>query len=175
MDISDGYNFHDIIHAACINEGVDVEKISNNNIILLSSTAGGIVSDSVINAAYNASDIGLNTCGGEGFGLCNTEAGLLGVPQIVTNTGGLSDIFKEFENMLVDPKVYISLTTGIDFHNGELAICDYKDFADKLYFYYKNPEILKADGQKLENHIRSTYNWGTLLEQFLKDIERVVL
>lgn len=174
MDIQDGYNFHDIIAAACINEGVDVEKISNNNIILLSSAAGGIVSDSTVNAAYNSADIGLNTCGGEGFGLCNTEAGLLGVPQIVTRTGGLADIFGGFENMCVDPKVFMSLTSGIDFHNGELAVCDYRDFADKLYFYYKNPEILKDDGQKLEQHIKTTYDWNRLLEQFLKDIERIV-
>ena len=175
MDISDGYNFHDIIHAACINEGVDFEKISNNNIILLSSTAGGVVHDSVINSAYNASDIGLNTCGGEGFGLCNAEAGFLGVPQIVTRTGGLADIFGKFENMLVDPKVYMTLTSGIDFHNGELAISSYKDFADKMYFYYKNRDIMQVDGKNLEQHIRSTYDWDTLLEKFLQDIERIVI
>jgi glycosyltransferase involved in cell wall biosynthesis len=174
MDIQDGYNFHDIIYAACINECVDIEKISNNNIILLSSTSGGIVSDSVINAAYNASNIGLNTCGGEGFGLCNAEAGFLGVPQIVTRTGGLADIFGKFENMLVDPKVYMSLTTGIDFHNGELAICDYKDFADKMYFYYNYQDIMEIDGKNLEQHMKTTYDWNRLLEQFLRDLERVM-
>ena len=77
--------------------------------------------------------------------------------------------------MCVEPKVFMSLTSAIDFHNGELAICDYKDFADKLYFYYNYQDIMEIDGKNLEQHIRETYNWDTLLEQFLRDLERIVL
>jgi len=174
FDIQDGYNFMDIISAACTIEGVDRKQITDNNIILLSSTSAGFVTDSTINMALNASDVGINTCGGEGFGLCNAEGAYLGVPQVVTNTGGLSDIFGGFENMLVDPKVYMSLTSGIDFHNGELAICDYKDFADKLYFYYKNRDVMKADGNKIQKHIRETYDWDKVLHKFSCDIARIV-
>lgn len=174
FDIQDGYNFMDIISAACTIEGVDRKQITDNNIILLSSTSAGLVTDSTINIALNASDVGINTCGGEGFGLCNAEGAYLGVPQVVTNTGGLSDIFGGFENMLVDPKVYMSLTSGIDFHNGELAICDYKDFADKLFFYYKNRDVMKADGNKIQKHIRETYDWDKVLHKFSCDIARIV-
>ena len=174
LDVSEGYNFFDIISAACATEGVDRVQISDNNIILLSKDSGGVVSDSMINMALNASDIGVNTCGGEGFGLCNAEGAYLGVPQIVTNTGGLSDIFGGFENMLVNPKVYMSIPGGIDFHNGELAICDYKDFADKLMFYYKNRDILEADGQKIRAHIQEKYDWDKLLHTFSGDITQIM-
>lgn len=172
LDIDNGYNFQDIIKTACILEGVDYDTISTQNIKLLSEN-GGLVSDEIINTALNASDIGMNTCGGEGFGLCNTEGAYLGVPQIVTNTGGLSDIFRGFENMLVDPKIFMTLPASIDFHNGELAICDYKDFADKLLFYYNNRDILKADGEGIEKHIKQTYDWDNLLEEFSYSVDKL--
>ena len=173
VDIDTGYNFQDIIKTACILESVDYDIISTQNIKLLSEN-GGLVSDKLINTALNASDIGMNTCGGEGFGLCNTEGAYLGVPQIVTNTGGLSDIFRGFENMLVDPKVYMTLPANIDFHNGELAICDYKDFADKLLFYYNNRDILKADGASIEKHITQKYDWDNLLEEFSYSVDKLI-
>lgn len=172
FDIDTGYNFQDIIKTACILESVDYDTISTQNIKLLSEK-GGLVSDEIINTALNASDIGVNTCGGEGFGLCNTEGAYLGVPQIVTNTGGLSDIFRGFENMLVDPKIYMTLPANIDFHNGELAICDYKDFADKILFYYNNRDILKADGEGIEKHIKQTYDWNDLLENFSYRVDKL--
>ncbi|AGE59581.1 glycosyl transferase [Acanthocystis turfacea Chlorella virus OR0704.3] len=173
LDLNDGYNFNNIIKLSCIVENVDFDKVWNENIILLSKDRGGFISDEIINYALNASDIGVNTCGGEGFGLCNTEGAYLGVPQIVTNTGGLSDIFKDFNNMIVDPCVFISLPGSIDYHNGELAICDYKDFADKLLFYYKNSNVRNVDGERIEKHIRETYNWDSILEQFSYDIDYI--
>jgi glycosyltransferase involved in cell wall biosynthesis len=173
-DIDTGYNFRDIVRIACMLENVDHTILMNNNIRFLSDNMCGNVSDECINTAINASDIGMNTCGGEGFGLCNAEGAYLGVPQIVTNTGGLSDIFRGFDNMLVDPKVFMSLPAGIDFHNGELAICDYKDFADKLLYYYNNRNILEADGVGIERCVRGKCDWDTLLDNFLRDIVSVV-
>ncbi|AGE49604.1 glycosyl transferase [Acanthocystis turfacea Chlorella virus Can0610SP] len=174
LDIDTGYNFQDIIKAACLIEKVDYEEISTKNILLLSRDMGGIVTDDFINTALNASDIGMNTCGGEGFGLCNAEGAFLGVPQIVTKTGGLSDIFKDFDNMLVDPKVFMTLPSSIDFHNGELAICDYKDFSDKLFFYYTNRDVLKKEGCEVEKHIKKQYDWDTLLEKFSYDLDSIL-
>lgn len=173
-DIDTGYNFRDIARVACELENVDHHTLLNNNIHFLSSTICGNVSDEYINAALNASDIGMNTCGGEGFGLCNAEGAYLGVPQVVTNTGGLSDIFRGFDNMLVEPKVFMSLTAGIDFHNGELAICDYKDFADKLLYYYNNRNRLKADGVGIERRVRGKYDWDALFENFSSDIDNIM-
>jgi glycosyltransferase involved in cell wall biosynthesis len=173
VDIEDGYNFRDIIKNICLQEDVDYEKVSSNHIILLSGTAGGCVPDEMINVAMNASDIGINTCGGEGFGLCNAEGAYLGVPQIVTNVGGLSDIFRGFPNMLVEPVVRMTLTAGVDFHNGELAICDYKDFSKKMEFYYSDRESLLEDGKRVEKHVRATYDWDVLLKEFDSSIRRI--
>jgi glycosyltransferase involved in cell wall biosynthesis len=154
---------------------VNYQEISTNNIVLLSEYIGGCVPDDMINLALNASDIGINSCGGEGFGLCNAEGAYLGVPQIVTNTGGLSDIFKDFPHMLVNPVLHMTLSSGIDFHNGELAICDYKDFADKMLFYYEHRHVLDTDGKNVEKHIKATYNWDILLENFSSSLDRIML
>ena len=174
MDITDGYNFRDILKNASIEEDVDHETLVTNHVILLSKDLGGCLSDSQINVALNASDIGINTCGGEGFGLCNAEGAFIGNPQIVTNVGGLSDIFHEFPNMLVEPKVNMTLTAGIDFHVGELAICDYKDVADTMFFYYSNRDVLKSDGESVERHIKKTYSWDRLLENFDNDLRKII-
>lgn len=173
MGNAEGYNFHDMIKTACISENVDKEEVSNHNILLLTSDKGGYVSDAILNIAFNASDIGINTAGGEGFGLCSAEGGFLGKPQIVTNTGGLADIFKGFENMLVEPKIFMSLPSGIDYHGGELALCDYRDFADRMFFYYKNKDIMKKDGEKLSESINSRYDWDILLRDFSLKIEKI--
>ena len=165
-DVEDGYNFFDIIKNASVEENVDYEMLSDHQIILLSGVHGGCVPDDTINNALNASDVGINTCGGEGFGLCNAEGAFLGVPQIVTNTGGLSDIFRKFPNMLVEPKVHMTLPASIDSHLGELAICDYRDFAHKMFFYYNNRDILRQDGIDIEKHIKECYSWDGLLKDF---------
>ena len=40
----------------------------------------------MLNMIYNAADVGVNTCKGEGHGLVNHEHAACGVPQIVPNT-----------------------------------------------------------------------------------------
>ena len=44
---------------------------------------------------YNVGDIGINTCDGEGFGLCNFEQAGVGVPQIVPKVGGFLDFMQK--------------------------------------------------------------------------------
>lgn len=50
------------------------------------------LSDEDVNILYNCADIGINTCDGEGFGLCNFEQAALGIPQVLPRLGG----FQEF-------------------------------------------------------------------------------
>ena len=54
-----------------------------------------LVEDDKINLLYNACDIGINVCDGEGFGLCNVEHGSLGMPQIVTDLPIFNEIFDD--------------------------------------------------------------------------------
>lgn len=166
FDVYEGYDFQHLVSTACLKLGLDADEILHHQILRLGTSGGGYVSDATINDMYNASDIGLNTCVGEGFGLCNAEAGSLGIPQIVTNTGGLGDIFGGFPRMVVDPVCTLTLAQGIDSHSGEIDITRPEDFAAKLEFYYTHPEIRQRDGEMLRRHMKTRYTWSVLLNTF---------
>lgn len=55
--------------------------------LVLVDTSQNVIADEGINQLYTASDIGVNTSDGEGFGLCQLEHLYTGAPQIVTDVG----------------------------------------------------------------------------------------
>ncbi len=63
------------------------------------------LSDELVNAAYNAADVGVNVADGEGFGLCSFEHAALGRCQIVSRVGGLADMFDESCAVVLPPVV----------------------------------------------------------------------
>ncbi len=165
FDVPEGYNLLDICRYECLRLGLEYRTVINTHILRLGECTG-FVADEVVNWMYNAADVGLNTCIGEGFGLCNLEGASVGVPQIVTRTGGLQDIFREFEDMLVPPIASITLAAGIDAHCGDVDICSPHDVARRLKMYYDDRQLLKADGRRLAESVRARYAWPALLDAF---------
>jgi len=129
-----GYDIMALIEIYCAKLSIDYETIIGNNILHIQSTS---LSDDDMNILYNACDVGINTCIGEGFGMCNVEHGILGKPQIVSDVGALSDIFNETET-LVPVSATFQVSNIMDEHNGEAQICSSKDFASKLSQVYVN-------------------------------------
>jgi D-inositol-3-phosphate glycosyltransferase len=105
FDNIQGYMIFDYIKIECIRLNIDYDKVITTNFIALEKCPSGLLTDEVVNLLYNACDVGLNTCIGEGFGLCNMEHAAVGAPQIVTNVGGLKEIFKNGHSKLVNPVV----------------------------------------------------------------------
>jgi glycosyltransferase involved in cell wall biosynthesis len=169
FDIPDGYNFQDIVRYECMRLGVDHKKVLNTNIIRLTGISGAL-DDSTVNLLYNACDIGINTCLGEGFGLCNLEGGSIGRAQIVTKTGGLQDIFRDFPSMLIHPVITLTICPGVETHSGELHITDPNDFSRALVTYYEDRARLKAEGDALRENVSTRYVWPSLLQNFENDI-----
>ena len=64
-----------------------------------------VIGDEGINQLYNASDIGINTSDGEGFGLCQLEHMHTGAPQVVTDIGSYRSFLSEAVARFVPPKV----------------------------------------------------------------------
>ena len=157
-----GYNILSTIESYCLKlDLMDKYKdIIINNIFILDNS----VEDSVINMLYNACDVGINTCIGEGFGLCNLEHGILGKPQLVTNIGGLSDIFKDMPCSLLNPKTTIQVSNICDEHNGIGHICSYEEVGDKLYDIYINYNKYKEEYKKFRNMALEKYNWDNILK-----------
>jgi glycosyltransferase involved in cell wall biosynthesis len=162
LDVTDGYDVPNLVRVECMKLGLDEDRVLNHQILTTGDRAG-LLTEEKHNALYNAADVGLNTCVGEGFGLCNLEGAGLGVPQIVSDVGGLRDIFGggSFGCALVPARPFMYLARGIDSHGGEIRVCDPGDVAVALLTTYgaKKSEALRA-------RILERYHWPTLLREF---------
>lgn len=159
-----GYDILNLIKISCIKNNLDYNIVINNNIYKYNGST--VMSDEMLNYLYNACDIGINTCVGEGFGLCNLEHGFLGKPQIISNVGGLSDIFSNDYSILINPITEIYVSNSLEYHGGYLEICSTNDFTNAMIKYYDNPVLCKNHGNISKNTLTEKYNWGNILKSF---------
>lgn len=132
------------------------------------------MSDSDINVLYNACDIGLNTCEGEGFGLCQFEHLAVGCPQIAPNIGGMREFLNSNNSITVEAKWSYHVDKNRDGIGGVAEIGDVKDYADAIWKYYTNPTLVKRHGERGRAEILTHYRWESMVEYFykiIKDIE----
>lgn len=132
------------------------------------------ISDEETNILYNIADIGINTCDGEGFGLCNFEQGGIGIPQIVPRLGGFIDFFNDDNAMLMDPKMAYYVDTTRDAVCGEALMCDYMDFVEAFESYYNNKELREKHGQAARKNIIANYSWERITNKLVEIVEKVV-
>jgi glycosyltransferase involved in cell wall biosynthesis len=133
------------------------------------------LSDEDVNFLYNTADVGINTCDGEGFGLCNFQQAGVGIPQIVPNIGGFRDFFNEDTALLIEPVMTYYVDNSRDMVCGEAELCDYKDFAIAIEKYYNDRELLKKHGINSRKKISSEYKWeelGNQLYNYIKDVAK---
>jgi len=163
LENDSGYNLRNIIKTECMKYGMDYTHIMNNCI----ETMGVYrITDEKMNLMYNACDVGINTCIGEGFGLCNLEHAGLGKPQVVSNVGGLKDIFKDFPEMTINPVAEYNISSHTDGHNGLAYLCRAVDFADRLYDIYTNYERYTVIAERCSEYILKRYDWNIILSKF---------
>ena len=175
MDVTDGYDVPNLIRIECMRLGVSsYDDISQNQILTMGNNAAGVLDEATHRALHNAADVGLNTCVGEGFGLCALEGAGLGIPQIATDTGGLHDIFADlpaaYGCRAVKPRATMYLARGIDSHGGEIAMTDPDDFASALREVYDGSRNGTWDAAGLRKHILATYDWDVHLRKFAADV-----
>jgi glycosyltransferase involved in cell wall biosynthesis len=121
----------------------------DNNLVIGSQH----LSDKTINMIYKASDVGLNSCDGEGFGLCNYEHASFGKPQILSKLGGLLDYFNDSNSLLCEPK-YVSYSLN----NERSNVIDSNDMADYMVKYFVEKSFYNKHSDKLKE-IPSKYIW----------------
>lgn len=127
------------------------------------------LSDDDINILYNLADIGINTCDGEGFGLCNFEQAAVGVPQVVPKIGGFLDFFTSERALMIEPKITFYIDSSRDGVGGEAQMCHWQDIADAIELYYADPDMRKKHGDLCREYILKNYRWEDLGRKF-KDI-----
>jgi glycosyltransferase involved in cell wall biosynthesis len=164
------YPIVDILKIECQNLGLDFETVINRQILFNQ----GFLSDFELNYLYNACDVGINTCFGEGFGLCNLEHASLGKPQIVSSVGAFNDLFDPSHTELIEPRTKIYSPTALDSAGGYLEICDPSDFAKSMDLYYQNKQKRITDGEYYRNAIPVKYDWIKILSDFYNNHIKLV-
>lgn len=124
------------------------------------------MSDRDINILYNASDIGLNTCEGEGFGLCQFEHAAVGCPQVAPNIGGFREFLHSKNSMVVEAKWNYYVDKQRDGIGGFAEVSDPRDIADAIWKYYTNPQLVTKHGQLARKEIVQHYRWETVVNHF---------
>lgn len=168
INTTTGYNLGDVLEVEALRAHVPITALQER--IKTFPSYEKVVQDSTMNLLYNAADVGLNTCMGEGFGLCNMEHAAVGRPQIVSRVGALADIFADGGAILVTPKTWIRAATCLDEHSGDLGICDTADFAAAMSRYFHDKAKREADGLWGAQVLPSRYEWSRLLAAALGPI-----
>src|SRR5690606_20636548 len=89
--------------------------------------------DKTLNLVYNACDVGINTSGGEGWGLVSLEHAAARKAQIVPRHSACEEIWSGAARMLEPRHVMTQPDTHLDFH-----FTDARDVADALEDLYTN-------------------------------------
>jgi len=157
-----GYNIEELIKVICLKNGADYERVVLNHIFIRPNEL--YLSDEKLNLLYNACDVGINSCLGEGFGLCNLEHACLGKPQIISKVGALSDIFTNEYATLIEPKTELYLSSLAEDHLGYLHICAAADFQAALEKYYTDRTLAYTHGVLGQDLLTKKYEWAVILQ-----------
>lgn len=156
LKTDDGYDIRKCIVTESIKLGLDPEKILTSH--TFSNPWAMQDTDARINMIYNACDVGMNTCHGEGFGLTNVEHGALGKPQVVPNVPAIKETLGNHA-FVVEPKLWTQVSC-FETHGGDIAMYDPEDFAVNLNNIY----IHKVSALNIKKHIQENFNWSSTYE-----------
>lgn len=167
LDSSYGYNIITLIESECLLLGLDFNEIINTRILQLKNK---VIEDETMAVLYNACDVGINTCIGEGFGLCSLEHSFVGKPQIVSNVGGLRDIFKNTMTT-IEPKTSYHIPNHMDAHGGVVHICDVKDIVSKLTDVFNNYQTYSYHFKDVSSRLKERYSPSAVQKQLYEILE----
>lgn len=120
------------------------------------------VSVQMLNTIYNAADIGVNTCKGEGHGLVNHEHAACGVAQVVPDHTSCKEIFEGAG------KLIRSDFTDIDLNfNREMPMPSAEHLAEIFEELYQDrAELVRCGKACYERATDDKYQWSTIAGQF---------
>jgi glycosyltransferase involved in cell wall biosynthesis len=147
----DGFDITKLIRTECLKHGLDSQQILDNHIF--HNPTAFFSSEEKVNLIYNACDVGINTCCGEGFGLTNLEHGILGKPQIVSGVPALQETLRD-HGIIINPTQRMTIS-NFESHGGEICIFNPYDFAEQLFNIFK----FYTESTNLKTHIENNYNW----------------
>ena len=144
-------------------QGLDVQT-HVRKLLLIDSSPPNLMSDEAINQIYNASDIGINTSDGEGFGLCQLEHMYTGAPQVVTDVGTYSSFLNSDVAEFI-PKNGRSYFAGSMPHGLWAPTFSMESVADGME---KSIETLEDKRKAVSKY--TFKSWSTVCDSWLEDV-----
>ena len=135
----------------------------NGRIIMTTQTEGPPnVSVDMLNTIYNAADVGVNTCKGEGWGLVNFEHAACGVPQVVPDHTSCKEIFDGYGELIRCDHI------DVDTNYAREMPCPSSDhLAEILDELYQGKGYRELVGQRCrERALDEQFAWDTVASQF---------
>jgi glycosyltransferase involved in cell wall biosynthesis len=122
-----------------------------------------------LNQVYNAVDVGINTCIGEGWGLVNTEHAATGTAQVVPDHTSLKEIFDGV------PRIACHGSETDRNYGLERPLPEPESLAELLTAYYDDRSLLAEHGQWCYDRIHhEAFTWPFIQKQMLDIVEGVL-
>ena len=154
-----GWDIIPLFSRAMGREGLD----PNGRIILTAQTEGPPnVEVDMLNNIYNAVDVGINTCKGEGWGLVNFEHAACRVAQVVPDHTSCKEIFEGYGRLISCNHI------DVDVNYAREMPCPSSDhLAEILTDLYENREKLDATAELCYTRVTDKqFDWDTVALQF---------
>ena len=144
-------------------QGLEVQS-HVRKLLLIDSSPPNLMTDEAINQIYNASDIGINTSDGEGFGLCQLEHMYTGAPQVVTDVGTYSSFLNSNVAEFI-PKNGRTYFAGSMPHGLWAPTFSMESIADGME---KGIETLEDKRKAVSKY--TFKSWSTVCDSWLEDV-----
>ena len=155
-------------------------KLDPNGRIILTADVDGPpnVEVEMLNTIFNAADVGINTCKGEGWGLVSFEHAACKIAQIVPDHTSCKEIFEGYGRLIRCDHVDVDTNYG-----REMPCPSTEHLVEILNDLYKNKEKLEAIAELCyERATDKQFSWNTIGAQFggvfedaLKNIDHSVI
>lgn len=154
-----GWDIIPLFSRAMAREGLD----PNGRIILTAQTEGPPnVEVDMLNNIYNAVDVGVNTCKGEGWGLVNFEHAACRVAQVVPAHTSCKEIFEGYGRLISCNHVDVDVN-----YAREMPCPSSHHLAEILTDLYENREKLDATAELCYTRVTDKqFDWDTVASQF---------
>jgi glycosyltransferase involved in cell wall biosynthesis len=131
-----------------------------------------MLTDFEVNIMYNVANIGINTCDGEGFGMCNFEQAAVGVPQIVPKIGGFLDFFDDTNALMIPAKHHYYVDSSRDGVGGEAEVMEVDMIVEAIERYYADDDLVARHGKAARERILRDYKWKDIGDRLYDILKR---
>ena len=123
-----------------------------------------------LNTIYNAVDVGVNTCKGEGFGLVNFEHAACRIPQVVPNHTSCKELFENYAPLIRCDHV------DVDTNYGREMPCPSSEHLTEILndLYYDRERLALVADSCYERATSDEFDWDTVAKQFDEEIQEVL-